>query len=147
MLFDTAATQAAEASLDALWMKTQVISNNLANADTPGFKQSAVTFEAALDSARSQKNFKGWEQARGSGYQENVLGQALPQGAKGGRGGVYTTRVIQDTAPSVRVDGNNVQLEQQQSELWKTYAQYSYLLDRVGGHYNSITTVVTNMRG
>ncbi|MDL2327159.1 flagellar basal body rod protein FlgB [Ruminococcaceae bacterium OttesenSCG-928-A11] len=134
MLFDTYSTQAAEASLDSLWLKTQVITNNLANVDTPNFKASNVTFEEVLSNASRQKNKEGKE-----------LAGRDTEGARGG--GKFQTRVTQDVWSSVRVDGNNVQLEQQQSELWKTYAQYSYLLDRISGHYGAINTAINGMKG
>ena len=130
MLFDTITTQTAQASLDSLWLKTQVISNNLANVDTPGFKASNVTFEETLSQARKQQNIKG----------KNANGAA-------GQAPSFRARITQDDSSSVRIDGNNVVLEREQSELWKTYAQYSYLLDRVAGHYGNISSVVNTMKG
>lgn len=135
MLFDTYSSQATEASLDSLWMKTQVISNNLANADTPNFKASSVTFEEVLSNAHRQKNKEGRELST-----RDTEGSAR-------KGAQFRTTVVQDTWSSVRVDGNNVQLEQQQSELWKTYAQYSYLLDRISGHYGNIANAINGMKG
>lgn len=132
MLFDTRSTQAAQASLDSLWIKTKVISNNLANVDTPGFKSSSVSFESAL--------------GRASASVQNREGQQVPENASGRRSGFRTT-VSTDNNSAVRVDGNNVVLEKEQSELWKTYAQYSYLLDRVSGHYRNINSVISNMKG
>ena len=35
----------AEKSLDFLWAKQQIISYNIANVDTPGYKAKYVTFE------------------------------------------------------------------------------------------------------
>ncbi len=134
MLFDTNTTLTAQASLDALWMQTQVISNNMANVDTPGFKASTVSFEAALSQASRQQNVEGQE--------VGVNGAA----ASSGGAGVHQARVSTDPSTSVRIDGNNVVLEEQQSELWKTYAQYSYLLDRISGHYNTIGTAINNMK-
>lgn len=133
MLFDTRTTLTAEASLDALWMKTQVISNNLANVDTPGFKASNVTFEQSLRNAEVQV--------------QNKEGQVVSTGGRKSGAGEWQARVTTDDTTSVRVDGNNVSLERDQAELWKTYAQYSYLLDRVGGHYSSINSVIQNMKG
>lgn len=133
MLFDTQTTLTSQASLDALWMKTQVISNNLANVDTPGFKASNVTFEQALRKATASV--------------ENVEGHAVQgQGFTSAKGG-WSARVTQDNTSAVRVDGNNVSLEKEQAEMWKTYAQYSYLLDKLGGHYSNINSTIQNMRG
>lgn len=134
MLFDTRSSQAAEASLDALWMKSQVIANNMANADTPGFKTSSVSFDTVLSRAARAQNVEGREVSP-----QEAANRALSGG--------YRARVTTDNTTSVRVDGNNVVLEKEQAELWKTYAQYSYLLDRIGGHYNNISAVISNMRG
>lgn len=131
MLFDTQSTLAANASLNALWMKTQVITNNLANVDTPGFKASSLSFQQVL------ANTKG----RG---QKNIEGQDVS--AQNGRSSGYVARISTDENSSIRIDGNNVSLEREESELWKTYAQYSYLLDRLKGHYGSINTAISNMR-
>lgn len=133
MLFDTKTTLTAESSLDALWIKTQVISNNLANVDTPGFKASNVTFEQALRNANMEI--------------QNKEGQPVGAGGATDTDNGWQARVTTDETSSMRLDGNNVSLEREQAELWKTYAQYSYLLDRVGGHYRNITTVVQAMRG
>ena len=133
MLFDTKTTLTAEASLDSLWMKTQVIANNLANVDTPGFKASNVTLEQSLRNAEVEV--------------PNKEGHAVSGGGRRDGGSGWQARVTTDDATSVRVDGNNVQLEKEQAELWKTYAQYSYLLDRVGGHYANINSVIQNMKG
>lgn len=131
MLFDTKSTHTAQASLDSLWIKTQVIANNLANVDTPGFKASNVTFEQELNRAAREI--------------QNKNGQDVSQGAGGGSGR-FAARVTTDNTSDVRQDGNNVSLEREQTELWKTYAQYSYLLDRISGHYSSINGAISGMR-
>ncbi len=138
MLFDNHATQTGEASLDALWLKTQVITNNISNVETPGFKASSVRFEEVLKRASAQN---------GNSYGKTET-ERLAERERGRDGGLSTfrTTVTRHENSSVRIDGNNVVLEEEQAELWKTYAQYSYLLDRLGGHYRNITTAITNMR-
>lgn len=165
MMFDNYATRAGEASLDALWMKTKVITNNLANVDTPGFKASSVGFEQVLreksgslsknkngDAGQAQGFDKGQLQAGNSANGDpraanannpNLQYQAMTAGS--GKG-LYRTTVSQHTDTSVRIDENNVSLEKEQTELWKAYAQYSYLLDRVSGNYNSINSAISNSR-
>ena len=39
-----------ENSLDAAWLRNDVISQNIANADTPGYKRKEVQFEEYLNS-------------------------------------------------------------------------------------------------
>ncbi|NLW78164.1 MAG: flagellar basal body rod protein FlgB [Ruminococcaceae bacterium] len=143
LLFDTRSTQAAEASLDALWLKTQVISNNMANVDTPGFKAKSVSFAQVLEGVNGRADPDAVQQ-RTQQMQENNSDGRYNSTLQGP---VYRTTVSTATESSVRIDGNNVSLEEQQSELWKTYAQYSYLLDRISGHYGAISTAITNMKG
>jgi len=42
--------------LNALNKRLNVIANNIANADTPGFKRSEITFEAQLKRAIEREN-------------------------------------------------------------------------------------------
>ena len=39
----------ANKSLDYLWKKMEVVQNNLANVDTPGYKKKDVSFEEVFD--------------------------------------------------------------------------------------------------
>ncbi len=165
MLFDTAATNVAEASLDSLWTKTQVIANNMANVDTPGFKASSVTFEQTLSEkseALAQATRSGdmhqmqsfdanqmqaGNSANGDPQAANANNANLAYATAGdAMGSQYRTTITQHEDTSVRIDENNVDLEKEQTELWKAYAQYSYLVDRVAGHYNSINSAVSNSR-
>lgn len=154
MLFDNYSTVASQASLDSLWLKTQVIANNLANSDTPGFKASSVSFEQVLtDKTRKLKSNGNPTNPSNPGNVQNVTqpgtiaaSNQLYEQTTGAGASRFRSTVVQEEGTSVRVDGNNVQLEKEQTELWKTYAQYSYLLDRVSGHYSSINTAINNSR-
>ncbi len=133
MLFDTFSTQAAQASLDALWLKTRVISNNMANADTPGYKSQRVSFQDVLNKTTKElSDSRKASAAQGEGQSSKPT---------------FRTTVNTDKASSVRLDGNNVSLEREQTELWKSYAQYSNLLDRFASHYNNINAAITGMKG
>lgn len=114
MRFDSMTAQAMQKSLDAIWLKTKVISNNIGNVETPGFKAQVVTFEEVL-----------------AGEQ----GQGRPVRA-------FRTQVEQSTDTSVLPDGNNVNMEKEQIELWRAYSQYSYLVDKVNGQYNNLRYVI-----
>ena len=48
--------QVLEKALNASSMQHQVISNNIANVDTPGYKRSEVVFQSKLDSILNQQN-------------------------------------------------------------------------------------------
>ena len=107
--------QAMEKSLDAIWLKTKVISNNIANYETPGFKSQEVSFEEVF---RNANNARGKE----------IVG--------------FKTKVSQNSDTTLRPDGNNVNMEKEQMELWRAYAQYSYLVDKINGQYNNLRYVI-----
>ena len=47
-LFDGTVQKLSEQTLDAAWYKQQVISNNIANSSTPGYKAKSVEFGIIL---------------------------------------------------------------------------------------------------
>ena len=50
-LFEDAAFRALQSGLDAMWLKQQVASHNIANVETPDFKAKKVEFKQALREA------------------------------------------------------------------------------------------------
>lgn len=93
----------AQKSLDALWLKQKVISNNIANIDTPGFKSSDVVFEDILknmiDTCSSGQEFK-----------EKLA--------------VIEPRIVKDNSTKIREDGNNVDIDAENIELTRVQLQY-----------------------
>jgi flagellar basal-body rod protein FlgB len=84
-------TTAVERALDGLVLRNEVTANNIANAEVPGFKASRVSFEQALSNAIR------------SGRLEKAPGaEILPTGGPAG------------------VNGNNVDLETEFTEMMKT---------------------------
>ena len=51
------------AALDGVSLRQQVIADNIANVDTPGFRASSVDFESALNAAISDGDLSGGVQA------------------------------------------------------------------------------------
>ncbi|HZK70189.1 MAG TPA: flagellar basal body rod protein FlgB [Clostridia bacterium] len=93
-------------SLDALWLRQKVISNNIANIDTPGYKSKRVEFENILNNQlTSLNNDQGTN---------NQLQSIEPQ-------------IIEDNKYIMREDGNNVDIDAQNIELVRTQIQYEYM--------------------
>lgn len=90
-------------SLAGASLRQQLLTNNLANADTPGFKASDVDFESSLQAALSSSN--------PTAALENV--SFTPETSTG----------------SVQADGNNVDLNQQMAELTQNAVQYETLTE------------------
>lgn len=104
-LFQSSVVTALQDALNASSLRQQVIANNIANASTPGFKASDVQFGTLL------------AQALGKSDQ-------LPMVANNPRdlGGVSSLvdvapQVVTDNSTSDQLDGNNVDMDAQQSEM------------------------------
>jgi len=91
-------------SLDALWLRQKVISDNLANMDTPGFKSSGVEFEDILSRALEYSTSSDQDVAK------KVAG--------------IEPRIVEDKSTQVREDGNNVDVDAQSIELVRALLQY-----------------------
>ena len=52
--------------------------------------------------------------------------------------------VEEDGNTQARPDGNNVQVEKEELELWKAYTQYSALTGRVSGKLSTLRYVINN---
>lgn len=111
-----------EKSLDAAWLRNEVISQNIANADTPGYKRKEVQFEDFLTSEmKNSRISKG-------------------QSRLSDNGGM---KVVEDHANySYRLDGNNVDIEQEMAQMAMNTLRYNTLIQRMSGQLNKLRTVI-----
>ena len=113
-MFNDISFKTLENSLDAVWTKQKAHSNNIANYETPEYKATKVSFD-------------------------NVLEKSLETGAEKS---VFTIDVDKDESTSLRLDGNNVNMEKESLELWETYSQYSYLTQKISGSFKNMRYVI-----
>lgn len=114
-LFENSTYQVLKSGLDAAWTQQQVNSHNLANSETPGFKAKKVNFQKVLEKASDGTS--SWK---------------------------YKTTVIEDDSTSARPDGNNVNTDKEELEMWQAYAQYSALSSRMNNKLANIRYVINN---
>lgn len=100
-VFNSPDLMIAQKSLDALWLRQKVISNNLANSDTPGYKCQSVAFENILEKALKSTG--------------TDLSSLKP-------------KVMENDSTQMREDGNNVDREEQNIELARTQIQYEVMV-------------------
>lgn len=117
-LLDSIPGNIREKSLDALWMRGQAIANNIANSDTPGYKEKTVSFEESLQAALSDNNITKSEL-------ENVNPTIVEK----------NTTYLQ----------NGVDMENQMIELSRVQLQYQYMLKASTG--NLLKIAVNNGNG
>lgn len=114
-LFNTTSFRVIQEGLDGLWLKQQVISQNIANADTPGYKAKYVNFSSIL---------KEKENASKSGKSENELHVGVT--------------VTQDNSTNQLIEGSNVDEDQQNLELAKAQLQYDTLLSKMTAEFSML---------
>ena len=104
--------------LDAAWTKNEVISGNIANVDTPGYKRRVVEFGNLLEEATT--NLK------------SDKANSTP--------GVKIT--IDNSTDSLRTDGNNVNIDTEMVELAKNSIYYNLLSQKVSGEIQKIESAI-----
>lgn len=108
----------------ASWKRNEVIANNIANVDTPGYKRKDVQFESYLQQA-----------LLGDGSLDSRVADA---NLKSLNPTVYTD----SAALSYRLDGNNVDIDTESSNLAENQIRYNALLESMTQEFNRIKVVL-----
>lgn len=116
-----------EKKLDAVWMRQKVISGNIANAATPGYKSKSLEFETMLDQRLSV-----------TGENDRSIQDALNR---------VQPRIVQQEGTSAREDGNNVDEDKESIEMARALIEYNYLCSSLNSQINRMKYVITEGRG
>jgi flagellar basal-body rod protein FlgB len=122
-----------EQSLAAASLRHKVISNNIANVNTPGFKKSEVAFESMLQSA-----IGGSQLLMTSTNEKHIQTVRSPLQV------TPTINTITDT--SMRTDGNNVDVDIEMAELAKNNIYYNAVAQQLGQHFSGLKNVINGGR-
>ncbi len=109
---------------DASWKRNEVITNNIANVSTPGYKRKDVQFETYLRSVLIGDN----------SLDERVGNADLDKL----EASVYTD----NASLSYRLDGNNVDIDTESANLAENQIRYYALLDSMTQEFSRIKTVL-----
>ncbi len=113
---------------DASWTRNDVIANNIANVDTPGYKRQDIDFESELKRALGNSKYESMD-SKVAGLDNSSLSAD-----------VYT-----DSANySYRMDGNNVDIDTENVTLAKNQIRYNGLMSALGQEFSNITTAIGN---
>ena len=107
-------------ALDATYLRDKVISQNVANVDTPGYKKKSVAFEEQLQKALDSHK-------RSSQINLSTLKPQVIQPMNG---------------MSYRMDQNNVDIDVETVEQTKNYLRYQALVDQVTYDMRRFKTVL-----
>ena len=106
--------------------KQKVISNNIANVDTPNYKAQEVRFDTALSNEMQKL------QANKTNSKHIEFG--------GSDSSSY--RIVTKNNTNYNHNGNNVDIDHEMTEMAKNQIQYNALIERLSGKFNSLKTVI-----
>ncbi|NLP13553.1 MAG: flagellar basal body rod protein FlgB [Clostridium sp.] len=123
-----------EKSLDAALLRNEVISQNIANVDTAGYKRKSVAFEEHLNDATA---------GRIKGIRSHP--KHIPVGQKNVED--IDIRVgVDENSQSMRLDGNNVDIEREMAEMAKNTIRYSVMAQKISNEFSKIKSVINEGR-
>ena len=113
---------------DASWSREEVLTNNIANVDTPNYKRQDVEFTTYLKSALEQ-----------AGTPASTLTQKVNEA---NLSGITTRTYTENTTLSYRMDGNNVDLSTENAELAAAQINYNALIDSMNNEFTRMKAVL-----
>lgn len=122
-----------ERSLDAASLRQNVISNNVANVDTPYFKRSDVRFEELLQSAMNGQI--GLEGKRTDSRHFHIGTPSEP-----------TPQVVTDQQSVMNNNQNNVDIDSEMTQLAKNQLRYNALVQQLNHDIRMTRTAIDGRR-
>ena len=120
--------------LDAAWTRNAVIRNNIANIETPNFKASDVEFESIL--ARSLEGASSFEAVRT--HPRHIEFSSRSQ--------AVTHRIVQRQETTMRLDGNNVDIEAENVRLAQNQLFYNTIIEQINSEIGRLRSAITESR-
>ena len=111
---------------DASWKRENLIANNIANVDTPGYKRQDLDFQSVLKSELSNYKYTSLDKK----VNAVQLGNLNPE--------IYTDQA----GYSYRLDGNNVDYDIEQVELASEQIKYQALTASITAEFEQLRTVL-----
>ena len=111
---------------DAAWQRNEAISNNIANVDTPGYKRQDVAFESVLQQALGNNRYESMDDKVANVNLSRLRGRAYVDYAN------Y----------SYRLDGNNVDIENENVMLAENQLKYQGLIRSINQEFTNLKTVM-----
>ena len=111
---------------DAAWQRNEAISNNIANVDTPGYKRQDVAFESVLQQALGNNRYESMDDKVANVDLSRLRGRAYLDYAN------Y----------SYRLDGNNVDIENENVMLAENQLKYQGLISSINQEFTNLQTVM-----
>jgi len=117
--------------LGAKWLRHQVISNNIANVDTPNYKRYDVSFEDLLQSKLNHKRLE-----LGATNNRHITARI----------NYVTPKIYRETESIGRNDRNNVDIDKEMVELAENALSYDILAEQIRTKFQLLSTAINERR-
>mgnify|MGYP001008709892 CR=1 FL=1 len=108
-----------KSAADASWLREEVLSNNIANVDTPNYKRQDVEFKSGKPKATLTQKINNVDLSN-----------------------IKTRTYTDNSALSYRIDGNNVDLSTENVELAAEQINYNALIDSMNNEFSRFKAVL-----
>ncbi|MEW4369230.1 flagellar basal body rod protein FlgB [Paenibacillus kandeliae] len=131
-LLNDASFRRLEGAISAASLRQQVITNNIANADTPYFKRSEVSFENVLQDQMdgSQSSIRGIT-TNPRHFQIGSTAGSVPQAT-----------VVTDSGTVMNNNLNNVDMDVEMSDLAENQLRYNTYIEQVNHQIKMMRTAI-----
>lgn len=113
---------------DGAWQRNDAIANNIANADTPGYKRQDVSFENELKHALKASRYESLD---------NKIADV-----NGNLSRISPRTYIDSAGYSYRLDGNNVDIDNENVELASNQIKYNGIATSIDNEFSNLKTVI-----
>jgi flagellar basal-body rod protein FlgB len=117
-------------ALDASWLRQSVLSNNIANVNTPGYKRQDVEFESMLSDFLSSSKL--------------MMSKTHPKHMD--THGIGEAHIYTETGTSLRIDGNNVNIDTEMAEIAKNSIKYNAMATDVNNQIRRLKAAIRTGR-
>ena len=121
-IFNNTSFRLLEQGLDGVWKKQQIISQNIANADTPGYKAKTVNFKTVM--SEETQNIK-----------DRAMSNTKPEIN-------LVTTVSVEKGTNQTFDENNVDTEKEHIALADAQIQYNLLVNKISNEFDMIRSAI-----
>ena len=118
-------------NLDGLWLRQQVIMENISNQSTPNYKSKYVDFEYELKSKIEAINNSG-KPVKASEIRDEFASSKIVLG--------------QNDNKTLRLDGNNVDIESENIELARTQLNYNYSIAELNSYFTKMRLAISGTK-
>jgi flagellar basal-body rod protein FlgB len=135
-IFSSEVYQILEKSLNASALQQKLISNNIANVDTPGFKRSEVVFQSKLNEILDKKELSYLPLTVTNERHIPVAAETSIQELQ--------PEVVTNSETSLRQDDNNVDIDFEMSKLAENTTNYSTLAQLMSMKIGMLKTAISD---